>query len=142
MNSATVLMRRIGGGLFPTEARASELVRKIPPHTPVAVRIMRSRSSVQNAYYWRVLEEVVTATGRWRTPEELHNALKVATGHVEIVRLIDGRLIKVPRSTGFDSMSQDEAQHFYDAAFRIIADEIMGGMPVEDLLAHTVERAA
>ena len=75
--SSMILMRRVGGGLFPAEARASDLVRKIAPRGCVAVRVMRSRSARQSAFYWRVLEEVVAATGRWRTPEELHMALKV-----------------------------------------------------------------
>jgi hypothetical protein len=99
---------------------------------------MRKRSATQNALYWSVLGQVVAATDRWRTPEELHMALKVACGHVDIIRLVDGRRVMVPSSIGFDRLTQDEAQAYYDAAFRVIADEIMGGMPVEDLLAHTV----
>jgi hypothetical protein len=133
-------MKRIGAALYPADAKAASLVRKLPDRTPVPVRVMRGRSAQQAALYWSVLEHVVDATGRWSTPEELHNALKVATGHIDIVRLIDGRMVKIPQSTAFDAMSQDEAQHYYDAAFRIIAEDI--GLSIEDLLANTIERAA
>jgi len=142
MHRGTVLMRRVGQGLFPADAKAAQALHKVPPRTPVAVRIDRRRSAVQNSMYWGVLEQVVAATGRWRTAEELHIALKVATGHVDIVQLIDGRMVKVPQSTAFDHMNQDEAQAYYDAAFRVICDEVMGGMAVEELLAHTLPRAA
>jgi hypothetical protein len=142
MSAGTILMRRLAGGLFPLDAKAAALIHKLPQRTPVAVRIDRRRSAVQNAMYWSVLEHVVAATGRWRTPEELHIALKVATGHVDPVRLIDGRMILVPQSIGFDHMSQDEAQAYYDAAFRVICDEVMGGMEPTDLLTQSEVRKA
>src|SRR5262252_4072642 len=135
MSSGTVLCKRIGKGLFPANARAADALQRIPEHATVAVRIDRRRSAAQNCLYWSVLEQVVAATDRWRTAEELHVALKVATGHVDVVRLIDGRRVLVPESTAFDAMSQDEAQAFYDAAFRVIAEDL--GLPLEDLLAHT-----
>ena len=139
---ASIVMRHIGGGLFPADATGADLLRHLPPRMPVAVRIMRGRSAVQCALYWSVLEKVVEATGRWRTSQELHLALKVATGHIDIVRLVDGRMVKVPQSTAFDAMTQDEAQAYYDAAFRVICDEVMGGMPVEELLSQTGAKIA
>lgn len=84
--------------------------------------------------YWRVLERAVEATGRWHTADELHLALKVATGYVDKVRLLDGRLVLCPGSIAFDRMNQEEAQRYYDAALKIVADEIMG-CGIEDLLA-------
>jgi len=142
MRPSIILCRRIGGALWPADGRAGEMLSRIPQRSAVAVRIMRSRSHAQLAMYWGVLEQVVAATGRWRTAEELHIALKVATGHVDIVQLIDGRMVKVPGSIAFDHMNQDEAQAYYDAAFRVICDEVMGGIGIEELLAHTTGRLA
>jgi hypothetical protein len=133
-----LLMKRVGGMLYPADAPSGEALRRVPERTPISVHLDRKRSAVQLALYWSVLQAVVDATGRWRTADELHLALKVATGCVDVVQLIDGRMIKVPGSIAFDAMSQDEAQAYYDAAFRVICDEVMGGMAVEDLLAHTV----
>jgi hypothetical protein len=132
----TVLMRRIGGALWPADEKAAEAIRRLRVREPVAVRIMRSRSAAQNSLYWRVLNRVIEATGRWRTAQELHLALKVATGHVDVVGLIDGRRVLVPQSTSFDAMTQDEAQAYYDAAFKVIAEELMGGLSVDQLLEH------
>lgn len=143
MRPSTLLMTRIGGMLMPVDARSAEAIRKLPQRKPFAIRLWRERSHEQNAMYWRCLERVVEATGKWRTPEELHTALKVATGYVDKVRLLNGRLVLVPGSIAFDRMSQDEAQRYYDAALRVVCDEIMGGCTVEELLQHAgVRRAA
>lgn len=133
--NTSVLMRRVGGPwLAPAEPKAAELLRRMPIGEDVVCRVLRGRSALQNRLYWQVLERVVEATGKWRTADELHAALKVAIGHVETVQLFDGRKVLVPDSIRFEHMSQDEAQVFYDAAFHVICDEVMGGISVEDLL--------
>ena len=142
MKSSTILMRRLGGFLYPAEDKAVEMLQRIPPRVPIAVRVLRHRSPEQTALYWRCLERVVEATGRWHTPEELHLALKVATGRVDIVQLLDGRRVLVPESIAFDAMTQDEASAYFDAALKIVCDEIMGGITVEELLDHAGARVA
>ncbi|MDR3533986.1 MAG: hypothetical protein P4L90_25900 [Rhodopila sp.] len=111
---------------------------KMKTGTLVRADIARSRSVAQHARYWSILAAVVThCPGNWRTPEALHEALKVATGRVEIVQLVNGRLIKIPQSTSFDAMGQDDWQIYHDAAMRVIEDEILEGeMGVDELLAH------
>lgn len=142
MKPSTILMRRVGGMLHPADEKAAKLLRRIPPRTPIAVRILRHRNPAQTAMYWSVLQRVVEATGRWRTPEELHLALKVATGMVREVQLVSGRRILVPESTAYDQMTADDFQHYMDAALCIICEEIMGGISVEELLGHTDPRKA
>lgn len=135
-------MRRKGGALWAAEPKAGEILAKVPQGGTVAVRIIRSRSARQNAMYWRVLEMIIESTGRWRTPEELHAVLKVALGRVDIVQLLDGRRVLVPQSTSFQAMAQDEAQAYYDAAYRLLCTEVMGGISVDELLHHVAVKAA
>ena len=142
MKSSTILMRRIGDFLLPAEDKALETLRRIPPRVPIAVRVLRHRSPEQTALYWRCLEHVVEATGRWHAAEELHLALKVATGRVDVVQLLDGRKVLVPESIAFDQMTQDEASAYFDAALKIVCDELMGGVTVEELLGHAGARVA
>jgi hypothetical protein len=97
----------------------------------VLVRLLRGRSWKQNAFYWHVLEQAVASTGRWRTPQELHAALRIATGYVDEVTMLTGRRVLVPRSTGFAAMTQDEAQAYYDAAFTLLSDTI--GVDIHEL---------
>lgn len=120
--------------LSPADTRAAEEIRKIPHRHTVAVRVLHPRSHEQMALYWHVLEKTVEATGKFRSPQALHLALKIATGRVETVRLIDGRHVLVPDSVAFDAMSQDDFQSYFDDARRIIEDELIGG-EIEELLA-------
>lgn len=138
MSADTVMLRQVGGVLLPADQHALEVVRKLEPHRVFPARLLRGRSHRQNALYWRVLERVVDATGRWRTPQELHAALRIALGHVDEVVTFAGRRVLVPSSTAFDAMPHDEAQAYYDAAFRLLAetldcgvDELTSGAAVE-----------
>ena len=129
-----IALRVTEHGYEPCDEAGRKQHAKLKVGSLVGARVARSRSVVQNALYWRVLQAVVDSTGQWRTPEELHLALKVACGYVDVVRLTNGRMIKVPGSTSFDALDQDGFQRYCDAAFRIICDEIMGGMSIEELL--------
>lgn len=142
MKPSTILMRRVGGMLHPADEKAAKLLRRIPPKTPIAVRILRHRNPAATALYWTVLDRVVEATGRWRTPEELHMALKVALGMVESMVLISGRKILVPQSTAYDQMSEDDFSSYMDSALKILCDEVMGGISVDELLDHAGVRTA
>lgn len=140
MKASTILCRRIGGALWPDDPKSADAIRKIPRHTMVPVRLLRERNLESLALYWRVLERVVEATGRWRSAEELHLALKIATGRIEEVKLITGRRVLVPESVAFDQMSQDEFTRYFDAAMRVLCEEVMGGCSIEELIDQSVDR--
>lgn len=132
-----IRLRVTESGYEPMDEAGEKQHAKMKVGDVVGAEIARSRSVVQNSYYWAVLAKVVThAPGEWRTPEALHEVLKVATGHVEIVKLIGGRLIKIPQSTSFDRMPHETFQQYLDAAFKVIGDEILGGMGVDEFMAN------
>jgi hypothetical protein len=138
MKSSTIIMQRIGDALCPADDKAEAIIRQLSPESHVAVRVLHHRDAGDTALYWRCLECAVKATGRWETAEELHLALKIATGRVDAVRLVDGRRVLVPQSTGFDQMTDDDARGYYTAALRIVCDDIMGGISIDDLLTMKV----
>ena len=132
-----ILLRVTADGYLPMDDAGRAQHAKLKLGSIVGARIARSRSARHNALYWRVLEAVVKAGGRYDNVEHLHMALKVATGHVDVVRLLNGRLVKVPGSTSFDEMNQTEFTAYCTQAFRIICDEILGGMSIDELLAES-----
>ena len=144
VKASTVHCRRIGGALWPEDEKSAEMVRKVPRGTSVSVRLLRDRNPEQLKLYWQILDRVVAATGRWRTPEELHLALKIATGHLEEVKLVTGRRILVPESVAFDRMSEDEFLRYFDQAMRVVCEEVMGGCSIDELIdqATDARRAA
>lgn len=126
-------------GYTPSTKEGREQHEKFKVGSTVGGEIARSRSVVQNARYWAILTRVVEHfPGRWRTPEALHEVLKCATGRLEIVQLVDGRLVKIPDSTAFSRMSQDQFNDYSEQAFRVIEEEILGHeMTVDELLVNT-----
>ena len=103
----------------------------------VGAEIARSRSVRQQRLYWSVLNKVVEVTSDYRTPEALHEALKMATGHVTIVKLVGkDRIIRIPESTKFDRMPHDAFTAYCTAAFKIIEEELID-TSIDELLART-----
>lgn len=137
MTAQTVLMWRIGGGLYAADHRACDFIDRIAEGEEVAVRLMKGRAVPRNAFYWRVLDRIVKTIGPWKDAYDLHDALKVAAGHTKAVQLLDGRHIRVPDSVSFDRMSQQDAAAYYDAAFRLISQEILAGKDVEAFMEET-----
>src|ERR1700761_9629535 len=96
-----IMLRATADGYQPVCDAGRKQHAKLPPGCVVGARIARSRSLPQLRMYWKVLALVVEATGKWRTPEELHLAVKFALGYVTPVLLQTGRRIIVPESTSF-----------------------------------------
>lgn len=123
-------------GYEPACEAAQKQHAKMKPGDIVGAEIARGRSVRQHRLYWSVLTKVVEHTGQWNTPEALHEVLKIETDHVEVVKLVSGRLIKIPESTAFDAMSQDRFQEYIDAAFQAIQTKLLDGMSVDQFMAE------
>ena len=136
-----IVLRVTETGYQPACGAGSKQHAKLPVGSLVGARIARSRSLPQQRMYWKVLAAVIDATGRWRTPEELHLAIKFALGYVNPVLLTSGRRVLVPESTSFEAMNHEEFCAFTEAAYRLICDELMGGISLEQLLEEAHEHA-
>lgn len=103
----------------------------------VGAAIAQNRSLPQQKFYWSVLKHVVESTGDYDTPEALHEALKIETDRVEVIKLMhNGRLVKVPRSTSFDAMPQAEFQAYVTEAFRKIEEHFLGGRSIDQFMTE------
>ena len=142
----TISLRVTETGYIPDDDAARAQHKKFKVGTVVGAEIARSRSLQQHRLYWEILTKAIyhqreRPDGReWRTPEALHEALKVATGRTELLRLVDGRLVKVPQSTSFAAMGQDEFQAFFDEAKKVIEDEVVG-MSIDEMLTESTDPA-
>ena len=118
---------RLEGGLrlSPVTASDAEEILKLPPRTEFDL-VIRSRRSLQHhRLYWRMLQNVVEATGRWESREVLHTALKVKLGYTEPIFGMDGKVIgMMPHSTAFAEMNQQEFTQFFDRARNALAEAI------------------
>jgi hypothetical protein len=73
--------------------------------------------------YWVTLHECIDATGCAPNVRSLHNAIKLQTDHVELVRLKSGLTVAVPASIAFENMDEGEMITFFMAAEQFLATE-------------------
>lgn len=93
----------------------------------------RGRSSVHNAKYWAVLQQIIDSGATlFPTSEHLHDAIKSALGYVEIGYLIDGTPVTRPDSTAFHKMKQDDFNEFYRRAMDLISTRLIPGFDPDE----------
>jgi hypothetical protein len=126
---------RRGNALVPSDIHADELVTDIPEGREVLVSVRRARSVQHHRRFFAMLHKVCEATGMWQDPEELLDAVKLATGHVRRMQRLDGEVILVPKSINFASMPQDVFKRFERRAVWVLAEAT--GIDPEALMAET-----
>lgn len=124
------------GGYTPSTKEGREQHEKFKVGSTVGGEIAQSRSVVQNSLYWSVLSKVVETTTEYSSPEALHEVLKIETDRVEVVKLIDGRYVKIPSSTSFAALKHEAFCEYMEQAFRAIEKHFLGGMSIDEFMSH------
>lgn len=111
-----IYLVRKGLSLVPELDMDADAISAIPHGRSVRVEIRQQRSHERLRAYWKMLSEVVAATGCAPSPEKLHEVVKLETGHVDLVRLGNGMTVAIPGSIAFDKMTETEMVGFFQAA--------------------------
>ena len=113
-----------GRSLWPADLPASEFLAGLPKNKAVLVTIRKPRSIDQHNFYFAVLRCVVRATDRWLNEKALLKTIKVALGHVDPWRDLDGKIHEDPASIAFESMPGDEFQVFFDRTMQLFEERV------------------
>jgi hypothetical protein len=117
------IFRRIAFSLLPVNREARELIQAVKEGATVFVEIWRPRNMRQHAKYFAVLNNVVEATGKWTSTEdlrfELFKHLKRGTVRVSI---IDNAVDFIPDSMAVASMPKDEFERLYADTMRLLTE--------------------
>lgn len=122
-------------GLFPVSRYDMDLLgnSKIGDEFDLVPR--KKRSLPQHRLYWQALTIAVNATGDWPTPEHCHDELKLACGYVrKILDWNTGQMREILDSTGFDAMTQDQFQTYFNMAMAKLS-AVIGFDPLAELEA-------
>lgn len=141
-------MRRIfardGDGLKPADDIALDAIRKVKHGEVVLVDIKRPRNLRHHRLYfalvtlvWENLPEETAML--YKSPDELHDAIKVMTGLVREVRLPDGRSYIAPGSIAFDKMDQAAFEAFFDGVCEIVSKYFLPGVTSQELVGEIEE---
>ena len=142
----TKLFLRAGGiggavSLFPSDRQAFDYLTKLKHGDIVSAVIKKPRNPKHHRKLFAMLQLVWESTevqDRYPKVENLLDAIKDATGHVETFRKVNGEVLTKPKSINFESMGQQEFEEFYAQAVDIIVQYIVPHLNREDL-AREVE---
>ncbi len=120
----SIIVRKTPRGLQPVSGFDAEMLLAAPVGTEFNLASLTKRSHPQHRTYWKALNGVVKATGKWPNSEKLHDALKRVCGYVEIRYNLDGSSYIATDSTSFDAMNHDEFCVYMKLAMEKLADAI------------------
>lgn len=110
-------------GFYPVDRDARELLAKVKEGAGVFLQVWRPRNMAQHRKYFAVLNNVVEATGKWASTEDLRfdlfKALKRGTIRVSV---LDGTTDFIPDSMAVASMPRDEFERLYEDTMRLLSN--------------------
>ena len=125
-----IVMRRTATGLEPIDVDA---LAKIKIGTEVMVKVVKPRSIKQHRLFWKLLTYVSDATD-FETPEQLLVSLKIALGRYDLMKLMSGKVVPVPKSIAFESMDGVEFRKFFDDSMHLICRDVLPGVSPEEMI--------
>lgn len=126
-----VSMIKRNGHLVPADEHATEFLSEIGDGREIIVSVRKPRSPQHHRYFFALLRKVCENTEDWASEDELLDALKLATGHVERRMTLDGRPYLAPRSISFAAMDQTAFKRFYNRCIYLLATKVLKCSPDE-----------
>ena len=129
----TILLARKGNALFAADADSESYIMKLKQGDVVKAQVTRPRSIKQHRLLWSILNEIIKHQPEpevYKDSKQLLKALKIATGHFEVLTTIEGHKVEMPLSIDFASLPQDEFNEWFNRALDIIFKHILPHDPV------------
>jgi hypothetical protein len=140
---STFLMRKmVGGRLEPVDDAGKDALAKVGIGALVSVEIKRPRNIQHHRKFWALISLIYQNQTRYKSPEDLCDAIKVYVGHSKVLRMTDGREVHTPLSIAFHAMDQGAFDAFYDKVIDVVCTVIIPGLNQDDLRQQLLEFAA
>jgi len=132
---------RRGRTLVPRDSAADDLLDTIGDGKEVILIVRKARSPGHHRWFFKLLRTVVQNSDDFNDEEELLDAVKHATGHVERRMMLDGSAYIAPRSINFAGMDELKFRRFVDRALFVLS-RALGFDPVELMREVDAEQKA
>jgi len=96
------------------------------------VGVSRPRNSQQHRFYWALCRLVALNHEELKDAEAVHQAIKLLSGHFDLVQ-VGKHMVRIPRSTSFDKMSQEEFDKFLAKAKDVVVQDLLPGVGLREL---------
>lgn len=130
---------KIGAYLVPTSQDGQEMLAAMKADKEVMVQVHVPRNARFHRMFFALLNHVIEG-GAWEgDTDSLLDAIKIATGYVDRIIGMDGRVYYRPRSIKFESLPQDQFKRFFNRAVYYVSTRLLGSDDWEALRDEIIE---
>lgn len=119
------LFERVGNHLVPADLHAQEFVEALKEKQKLLIDAKTPRSPENHAHFFAILHKAMDHLDGFADEDALLDALKMATGHVRQLMLVDGTMVFVPKSIRFAAMPEEQFKRFKERALYVLS-ELLG----------------
>lgn len=134
-----VLLMRENNHLSAAEPWSMEVIEAMKNGEIVTAKITRTRNGKHHRKFFVLIGEVFKNQERYPTMEHLLDAIKIATGHYEMIHITKTKQVYKPKSIAFANMDQAAFEQFYDKVVTLIVTKILPGTNRQDLEDRVME---
>ena len=138
---AEMYLKRTLTGFSPDDEDAVRSLRRIPLGTTVRCEVVQPRSVPQLRMYWAMCSLVASNHAELQTRTQVDQALRMLTGHVDLVTVGD-RTLKLPRRIAFTELSQDEWEAYLARAKDAVCQHLLPGVDGNEITNEILRLAA
>ena len=138
---AEIYLKRTLTGFVADDEAAASSMRRIPVGTTVRCEIVKPRSVAQLRMYWAMCSLVAMNHAELQTREQVDQALRLLTGHVDLVKVGD-KVLKLPRRIAFSTLSQDEWTEYLSRAKDAVCEHLLPGVDGDEIQNEILRLAA
>lgn len=128
-----IMMQKQSNVLMPYSAVCIEEFDRLSDGSTVKVQITQPRNIRHHNMWFALLQATFDAQDYFKTMDELHDEIKIVTGHFVMHRRMDGTTYPSPKSISFAKMDNLAFRAFFDRAVGLIINEILPRTKKEDL---------
>ena len=138
---ADMYLKRTLSGFSPDDDESRAACKRIPLGTTVRCEITRPRSVQQLRYYWALCALVAQNHAELQTREQVDQALRILTGHVDLVA-IGEQTVQLPRRIAFTKLSQDEWAAYLARAKDAVVQHLLPGVELPEFEEEVLRMVA
>lgn len=120
-----VHMMKVAGGWVPASAVDEDLLQTYKAGQVIKATIKRPRNGAHHRKMMALLQVVFANQDKYDTLQDLLVEIKLKAGHYEEHVTMKGKLIYLPKSINFSSMTQDEFVPFYEKVLTIVLRDFL-----------------
>lgn len=139
---AAVLMQKHFGSLRPVDEAGEEVMRRLAVGDVVRVEVRRPRNLPHLRKFYALMNLIFANQERYQSLDEMVMAIKLAVGHVRLIQLPNGDVVRLPASIAFDALDQHGFDEFYERVVKLVCERIVPNLPEDELRAQLMEFAA